>query len=100
MLKNQKKFKSAIMNIEKSGALPNVCPYKKPKPGYDEIEKSLRPYYNTKYIYFEKANTNIENLFCENIYTELKEAINTFAPLYKLLLEAHEKSIEKGDLYE
>ena len=100
MLSNQKKYKSAIMKVEKLGALPDICPYKKPKPGYDEIEKPLKPYFNTKYLYFAKMSTDTENLYSENIYHELKEAINTFAPLYKLLLEAHEKSIEKGDLYE
>ena len=100
MLENQKKYKLAILNIEKAGAFPDICPYKKPKPGYEEIEKPLRPYYNTKYIYFEKTNTDMENLFSENVFFELKDAINTFAPLYKLLLEVHEKSIEIGDLYE
>ncbi len=97
---NQKKYKSAIMKAEKFGALPDVYPYKKPKPGYDEIEKGLQLYFNTKYIYFYKTGTDVENLFCENIYYELKEAIKSFAPFYKLLLEVHEKSIEKGDLYE
>ena len=40
------------------------------------------------------------NLFSDNVFFELKDAVSTFAPLYKLLLEVHEKSIEKGDLYE
>lgn len=100
MLKNQIRYKSAIMKIEKMGAFPDVSPYKKPKPGYDDIEKSLRPYFNTKYIYFMKTNTEVENLFNGNVLEELREAIKNFTPLYKLLLEVHEKSIEKGDLYE
>lgn len=88
------------MKIEKFGAFPDVELYKKPKPGYDSVEKALRPYYNTKYIYFSKSSAEIENIYSDKIYHELKEAIKTFAPFYKLLLEVHEKSIEKGDLYE
>lgn len=100
MKDNQKRYKSAILKAESIGALPDVMPYKKPKPGYDEIENSLKLYYNTKYLYFCAEKTEVENLYSDKILTELKDAINAFAPLYKLLLEVHEKSIEKGDLYE
>lgn len=100
MIDNQKRYKSAIIKAEKLGAFPDIFPYKKPKPGNEEIDKSLRPYFNTKYIYFCKTSTDIENLYSDNIYYELRKAIKAFAPLYKLLLEVHEKSIEKGDLYE
>ena len=100
MLNNQKKYKAAISSIEKFGAFPDVFPYKKPKDGYDEIEKGLKPYFNTKYIYFCKTGTDMENLFNGKIYDELSEAIKVFTPFYKLLLEVHEKSIEKGDLNE
>lgn len=100
MLNNQKKYKAAISSIEKFGAFPDVFPYKKPKDGYDEIEKGLKPYFNTKYIYFCKTGTDMENLFNGKIYDELSEAIKVFTPFYKILLEVHEKSIEKGDLNE
>ncbi len=100
MLSNQSRYKSAIIKLEKFGALPDIYPYKKPKPGYDEIEKGLKSYFNTKYIYFCKTGTDMDNLFSDKIYYELSEAIKAFAPFYKLLLEVHEKSIEKGDLNE
>ena len=100
MLNNQSRYKSAIMKLEKFGAFPDVFPYKKPKPGYEEIEKGLKPYFNTKYIYFCKSGTDMENLFSDKIYDELSEAVKVFTPFYKLLLEVHEKSIEKGDLNE
>lgn len=100
MIDNQKRYKSAIIKAEKLGAFPDIFPYKKPKPGNEKIDKSLRPYFNTKYIYFCKTSTDIENLYSDNIYYELRKAIKAFSPLYKLLLEVHEKSIEKGDLYE
>ncbi len=94
---NQKRYKAAIKKIEAFGALPDVMTYKKPKPGSDEIEKALKPYYNSKYIYFIKTNNNIENLYSEKLYDELSEAYKIYAPFYKLLLEAHENSIEKGE---
>ncbi len=97
MKENQKKYKTAIKRIEAIGALPDIDVYKRPKPGTEEIEKALEPYYNSKYIYFIRTETNVENLFSENLVEELRQAYRVYAPLYKLLLEAHEKFIEKGE---
>lgn len=100
MKDNQKRYKSAFLKAEKCGAFPDILPYKKTKPGFEEIDKSLQPYFNTKYLFFTCIKYEMQNLYSDKILFELKEAIKAFAPLYKLLLEAHEKSIEKGELYE
>ena len=98
--KNQKRYKKAILQVEKAGAIPDISMYKKPKPGSEEIEKSLLGYYNTKYLFFVCVNTETENLYSEDLCNEVRNAFRAFAPLYKLLLEAHELSIKKGDLNE
>lgn len=97
ILENQKEFKKAIKSIESSGAVPDIEQYKKLKPGGENIEKSIRAYYNAKSIYFIDYSSDLEPLFDGSVEDILFERINQFEPFYKFILKAYEKMIaERG----
>ena len=94
---NQKMFKKALRCIEITGASLQIDMFKKEKPGTDEIEPSLKKFYNCKDFYFVAVNPDMEKLVNGSVKQELIYAIRAFAPMYQFLLKVTEKMYEKGE---
>ncbi len=94
---NQEGFKYALRQMDVVGALPFIDSFKKDKPGAENIEEKLRPFYNSRYFLFSYTGTEMSKLFDGSIEEELIYAIRAFTPMYKYLLKVTEEIYEKGE---
>ncbi len=93
----QKEFKYALRQMDVVGAIPYVDSFKKDKPGTENIDSSLRGFYNSRYFLFSYTGTELSKLFDGTIEEELIYAIRAFTPMYKFLLNVTEEIYEKGE---
>lgn len=98
---NQEEFRKAVLSCEKCGALPSFQRYKKDKPGTENIDFSLRDYYNARDLYYIYYSSDLTPLFDGSVYNIIEECIRAYEPMYKFLLKVMEKIIsEKGQNYD
>lgn len=101
MLEFPSEFKKAVLSCESVGALPSFDRYKKDKPKTELLEKSLRPYYNARDLYFISYSSDLTPLFDGSVYEEIEKCISAYTPMYKYLLKICERIIiEKGKNYD
>lgn len=92
-------FRAAVKQAQSVGAVESIDRYAKDKPG--EIPADLRPFYQTKNLFFIRYSSEMEPLFNGMVLDELREAIAAFAPMYRFLLGVMETTIaERGKNYD
>lgn len=94
---NQKELRYALRQMDVVGALPYIDTFKKDKPGTENIDEDLRPYYNSRYFLFSYTGNDMLKLFDGSVEEELIYAVRAFAPMYKFLLKVTEEIYEKGE---
>ena len=97
---HQNEFFDAVKMAEITNGSFKIISYKKEKPGTDEIDESIRKFYNCKNFWFSYETNDVNRLYDGSIEEELVYAIRAFAPLYKFLLRVTEKMYEKSDRIE
>ena len=96
ILQYPKEFERAVKSVLKSGAETDLEQYKKPKPGSENIEKRMLPYFNAKSLFFIYYSTDLEPLFDGSIENILSEKFRAFRPMYKFIASVSDKLTEKG----
>ncbi len=94
---NQKELRYALRQMDAVGALPYIDTFKKDKPGTENIDEDLRPYYNSRYFLFSYTGNDMSKLFDGSVEEELIYAVRAFTPMYKFLLKVTEEIYEKGE---
>lgn len=88
--------RAALKAVEKAGLHPNFESYKRPKEGAPAAD--LQPYFNAKGVSFIKISTDMKKLNSPLIVEELKQALKTIKPMYRLLLQLHQEITENSPL--
>lgn len=101
ILENTEEFIAACESAYSLGAVVDFECFKKEKPGSELLPKSVRPFYNAKYLYFINFSSDLSPIFSHNILDEIRKNINAYTPMYKFLIKVCERIIsEKGKNYD